>query len=57
MLRSWPTARMLLSFFSLVGIDGHVAGAAVLAHDHALVDHVAGADVHFGPLLARLSRP
>ena len=32
-------------------IDGHVAGAAVLADDHSFVDDVAGADEHLGPLL------
>ena len=32
-------------------IDVHVLVAAVLADDHALVDHVVVADVQFGPLL------
>ena len=51
MFRSLPEARMLVSFFSLRRVDGHVARAAVLADDHAFVDLVAGADEHLGPLL------
>ena len=32
-------------------VDRHVAGAAVLADDHPLVDDVAGPDEHLGPFL------
>ena len=48
---SWAWVRMLVSFFSLVGVDVHVARAAVLADDHALVDLDAGADEQLGALL------
>ena len=40
-----------MSFFSFVGLTGHVAGAAVFADDHPFVDLVAGRDEHFGPIL------
>ena len=48
---SWPTARTLVSFFSLVGIDVHVALAAVFADDHPLINLVAGGDEHFRAVL------
>ncbi len=46
-----PPPACCVSFFSLVGLTFMSLAAAVLAHDHALVDHVAGADVQFGPFL------
>ena len=48
---SAAAARMLVCFFSLVGIDVHVLGAGVLADDHPLVDLDAGADEKGASLL------
>ena len=42
---------MLVSFFSLVGVDVEVVGARVLADDHPLVDLVAGPDEQRAALL------
>ena len=42
---------MLVSFFSLVGVDVHVVDAGVLADDHALVDLGARRDEHRAALL------
>ena len=54
MFLSVPLARMLVSFFSLVGLTDMSSLAAVLADDHAFVDFVAGGDEQLGPLLQRV---
>ena len=50
-MSSLADARMLVSFFSLVGLTFISSGRGVLADDHPLVDLDAGADEELAALL------